>query len=480
MGIENNPDIGMHARRLLPEIQKKIALIQDHTSEQVRRAVLEPIFNDGVIRQNFKGAEIRYVTMCGLVAKHVLGILGEDPNIITLMAIGDVTLPSFIRPLVDNLRKKADAHEEYLTAEEEMGYGYDLSAKGYKKAREIAFKNWDKYYQFSESGDPDMMNSLAENSTIVPGGMHALTVMKKSLDDLAESKNLTKRYIYPDNSFGTWKAIAKESKNNPNSKTYEIPTNQADRLHLTAAKVHEFYAGNEIEGNDDTWYITPVGNPSGTAMSKEQLVETCEAILDHNPEASIILDCVYLRTMEVETANELISGVIKNPRIMNRALFIESLSKTHGITGLRVGMFFSANKELYDAVQNSDMTAYAGHGHRLSALMMAFLDDPNGEYENEFKKLHRFWAAERKGLHDYLIKSGDFSDLFDDNQDHIIQEQLDDPLGLYLFLKLKDGVTKMDIYAKTGCFGVENTIGSGKYMRFAVGKITEPTYSKFA
>lgn len=496
MGIENNPDIALHAERLLPDVESRISSIQEATSEAIRKIVLTVTFNDQVIKYKFKGMEIRGTTMAALVAKKILTILGEDPNTITLMAIGDVTLPEWIRGDVEDLIRKANEIQMNLIHPDEMDNSYDLTAQGCKPAREMALANWDKAYWFSEK--EGLTETLADQSTIMPGGMTALKLVVDALNEEADEKGLIKRYIYPDNSFGTWKSISKKSSrkklpkaivrkladpekdgDTPLTQYYQLKTEQKDCLQLTPEKVHEFYKDKPLDESEysDTWYVTPVGNPSGTKIDGEMLVQTCEAILQYNPNATIILDCVYLRTLEDDEAKALIGRVISNDKIMNRAVFVESLSKTHGITGHRVAMYFAKNKELFNMIQNSDTTFTAGHGHYISALMMAFMSAPP-EIEKKFKELHRFWQRERKGLFDNLIGSGKYNHLFEEDQEQIPQEQVDQPLGLYLLLKLKDGVDPVDVYSETGCIGVETKMDTGKYMRFSVGKITEPTYSK--
>jgi hypothetical protein len=522
MGLEINPDVQAHVDRILPEV--RVQMMREEFNGRIRDLVFDVVFADAQIKIDFEGADIRKTTMCGEVVKGILANLGEEhgdirlmeqdqeeENDITMMAIGDVDFPEFMWPVVREILAKSQQNFEYLTDPErgKTRCGYDYAARGYRPARKIVLENWNRYYAFSdrahpvekkvpdpaaeggirtETVDENLMEVLERNSTITPGGMHAITILNITLNKLAEKKGLKKRYIYPDNSFGTWKSIMKTVTTETPGKFEQIRTEQKDRLQLTPEKVHQFYDTHDIDGRDDTWYITPVGNPSGTAMTGEQLTATCEAILERNPAASIILDVVYLRTMEIDAAKRLINGVMSNPKIMDRVIFIESLSKTHGVPGLRVGMFFSANKELYEATQNADMTLFAGHGHQLSALMMAFLDDPDGRYEEAFKELHRFWGRERKGLFEFLIKSGKYKHLFEEDQPQVEQGQLDEPLGLYLDLRMREGVTAMQIYKETGCIGVEHPMnteddkakGNNKYMRFSVGKITKPTYSKTA
>lgn len=524
MGIETNPDVQSHAARILPEVN----MMREMVNDKIRSLVFDVVFKDMQIGIDFEGAEIRKTTMCGEVVKAILKELEEgndgnheeivdltpdeseeekdkEGNIITMLAIGDVNFPEFMYPMirqclaefVENFKTLADPDPAIGI----LGCSYDLGAKGMPEARSTALKNFDRYYGFSgkthqvkkkivDQSAPNglsivdeekaLMDVLVQNSSLTPGGMHTITVLNIALNKLAEKKNLKKRYCYPDNSFGTWSAIMKGVTKNEPGKFNQIGTTQKDGLHLTPEKIHEFYDGHDVDGHDDTWYITPLGNPSGTAMTGEQLTRTCEAILDRNPKASIILDVVYVRTMETQDSQELMSGIIGNPRIMDRVIFIESLSKTDGITGLRAGIFFSANKELFDTAQNTNMTLFAGSGNHLSPLVMAFLDDPDGNKDAKKKELHRFWAQERKGLFNFLTKDGKYAHLFDDNQEHINLTQLNRPQGLYLDLKMREGVDKMQIYKETGCIGVETSMESGKYMRFAVGKITEPTYSKFA
>lgn len=62
-------------------------------------------------------------------------------------------------------------------------------------------------------------------------------------------------------------------------------------MHLSPDDVHEFYL-KTVPTKSESWYITPVGNPSGTKMKPDQLTDTVKAIIKHNPNAVIILDSV--------------------------------------------------------------------------------------------------------------------------------------------------------------------------------------------
>ncbi|MBI2453873.1 aminotransferase class I/II-fold pyridoxal phosphate-dependent enzyme [Candidatus Peregrinibacteria bacterium] len=332
---------------------------------------------------------------------------------------------------------------------------------------------------------PGLTEKLVRNSTIIGGGMRGLDDIATAMVNIAKDESTAAapkkhRFIHPDNSFGTWHSIADlRSNKGGTAEVHRIPTDQKNLLHLTPEQVDEFYAAHPVaEGYNDSWCITPVGNPSGTYIDADVLAEVCKRIVTHNPNVKIILDCTYVRTLKPEIAKKLIAGVIHIPEVLNRVVFLESFSKTHGFSGERLGAYFSANPDIYNGIQNINMILSAGNGRQKSALVLA-LTNASEEQEAKIRELHEFWARERKGLHHFLIKSGKFPHLFEEDQTHIHDEQIDEPLGLYVLFKLKPGVDGKQVLLETGCLGVPTTLASGKYVRFSVGKLTVPTYAKY-
>ncbi len=474
-----NRVVSNHADRILgvhPELQAVATDVKGKVSE-----VIKAIFADEVIRKNFQGAEIRWTAMCGEVAQEVLTLIGESPDRIGLMSIGDVDLPDFAREMANQMMESA--HEHHRALAEEEGYGYDLTSKGSERARVSMIDYFDRHYDFSSV--PGLKEKLSLNSTIVGGGMRGLDDIATAMVNIAQSESTpdkprTHRFIHPDNSFGTWHAITDlRSNKGKTAEVHKVPTDQKNLLHLSPEQVDEFYAEHPAnEGYNDSWCITPVGNPSGTYIDADALAETCKRIVRHNPKAKIILDCTYVRTLKPEVAKHLVAGILHDPEVLDRVVFLESFSKTHGFSGERLGTYFSANAEIYEGIQNINMMLSAGNGRQKSALVLA-LTNPTEAQDQKIQQLHEFWARERKGLYAYLIESGDFEDLFEEEQDHIEPGQLDEPLGLYVLLKLKPGVSGREVLVQTGCLGVETKLNSGAYIRFSVGKIKEPTYAKY-
>jgi len=50
-------------------------------------------------------------------------------------------------------------------------------------------------------------------------------------------------------------------------------------LHLSKEDVEEYYLKNKPNAFE-SWYITPVGNPSGTKMDSKKLIDNCKTILE--------------------------------------------------------------------------------------------------------------------------------------------------------------------------------------------------------
>ncbi|PIR55520.1 hypothetical protein COU74_00675 [Candidatus Peregrinibacteria bacterium CG10_big_fil_rev_8_21_14_0_10_36_19] len=436
------------------------------------RQVIGAVLDDAQLKKNFDGAAIRYAAMCGEITNRVMAVLGGS-EFVDLLAIGDVNMPAFAVEVADQIVNDSYRYHDQLS--KDFGRGYDLTSQGAEAARSSFFDYADKYYGFSAVHG--LKEKMVENSTIVGGGMRGLDDIATAMIRNADKLGLKNRFISPDNSFGTWHSIVNLRTHGGHS-VHTLKTGQDNFLHLSATNIDKFYDGVEtpMETVQDVWCITPVGNPSGTFMSGDQLASTCEAIVNRNPNAIILLDSTYVRLLSPGRSKALVEGVLSNPSVIDRVVFLDSFSKTHGFCGERIGLYFAANKEVFDPIQTVNMTLSAGNGRYKDALVMAICNSSE-ERELILQEVHDFWMKERKGLFDKLITSGSFGHLFDEQQLHVVDEQMDEP-GLYLFLKLKEGVTGLDVLKETHCLGVETKMGDGNYIRFAVGKISEPRFSQ--
>eukprot|EP01114_Cavostelium_apophysatum_P009370 TRINITY_DN2248_c0_g1_i3.p1 TRINITY_DN2248_c0_g1~~TRINITY_DN2248_c0_g1_i3.p1 ORF type:complete len:143 (+),score=41.65 TRINITY_DN2248_c0_g1_i3:725-1153(+) len=142
-------------------------------------------------------------------------------------------------------------------------------------------------------------------------------------------------------------------------------------------------------------------------------------------------------------------------------------------------MYFSTNEKLFTQLHTANIAYSAGPGRYKDHQIMA-LSNPSKQDLQGVEDLHFFWMKERKGLYNYLMSKNKTIPLFEVNQDHITPADMDQPCTLYILLKSKEGVKAADVFMSTGVLGVDTPLGSGHYIRFAVGTLTKPVYSQYA
>lgn len=463
----------LHAKRIIEEkIQKNITSIKENFAELVSL-----VFEDKIIEKEYDGAFIRYMAMAGDTLNSICETLETPENKVHLLTIGDINPPSFAKDELNKISQRANQIKAIL--DQKFGHGYDKSAKGMELARRRVLTYFDGYYGFSEV--EGLLEKLITQSTIIGGGMRGLddtlSAIISSSNENNSDKNL--RIISPDNSFGTWESLQQiRSHKGKRAKLHQIETSQNKGLHLSAQEVQKFYLDHSDDHSlfEDYWYITPVGNPSGTKIENDQFYETCLEALKFNKNVKFIFDCTYIRVLGKERARKLMEKIIQTPEIVERALFIDSFSKTHGFCRERIALLFSPNTDLYGTIQNLIVKVSAGNGFYKEALALA-ISEPSPEREEILTKLHNFWNKETQALYHFLITSQNFPHLFHKNQDHIDLHSFKKPSAPYLFLRLKETVSALDVMKETKCLGVQTKMGTGNYLRLALGCLESSTFS---
>src|SRR5262249_20598554 len=97
----------------------------------------------------------------------------------------------------------------------------------------------------------------------------------------------------------------------------------------------------------DIYYIMTTSNPTSLypeldPASSLHLRRVIETILEVNPNASILLDVVYNRTLPGALNRQMLEFLDTHPAKQN-IVFIESLSKTHAFTGVRSGVVLTCS-----------------------------------------------------------------------------------------------------------------------------------------
>ena len=121
----------------------------------------------------------------------------------------------------------------------------------------------------------------------------------------------------------------------------------------------------------DGVYLMPINNPTGRTLPPERLRAFVDKVLDRWPHAGVILDSVYVRLHP--RYRDLLAWYEEDPRYAEAVLFIDSLSKTHGVTGLRAGAILSHSSSLRDGIVRYAQNIMAGPSNAMQAVMMALL-----------------------------------------------------------------------------------------------------------
>jgi aspartate/methionine/tyrosine aminotransferase len=121
----------------------------------------------------------------------------------------------------------------------------------------------------------------------------------------------------------------------------------------------------------DGAYLMPVNNPTGRTMPPERLRAFVEAVLDRWPHAGIILDSVYVRLHPAY--RDLLAWYDDDPRFSKSVLIVDSLSKTHGVTGLRSGAVLTRAATVGGGILRCAQNIMAGPSCAMQAVTLALL-----------------------------------------------------------------------------------------------------------
>jgi len=460
-------------------IRKLAEVVKQDLSPNVSlKEILKAVWKNPVVTAVCPDLVIRLTSLRGEVSKLLWLDRRGNPDDIQVLAVGTTAIPHHLpryHAMLKNFFKRSAEYSFAAHTGYSYAIGYDLISQGSEPARRKALTLFNEFYGF----DHATLEECITNSAIISGGMRGLKDIADGCVLSAKQQEKPHCFIQPDNSFGTWwNIIERPAKNDINRREiYTIPTKPHNKLHLIKEDVAQFYEQNNL-GNkaSESWYITPVGNPSGTKMDGKQLADVCETILKFSPKAIIILDTVYVRTLSRSDARQLLSSVVKDSKILQRIIFLESFSKSHGLCRERLAIYFSSNPQLFTQLHTANIGFSAGPSEHKDFQFLA-LGDMSEHDKLGVEDLHEFWKDERKGLFNFMMTKGD---LFEPQQPHVRTEDLDNPLGLYILLKAKKGINAQDVLINSGTLGVDTPLASGHYIRFSVGTLLKPTYAKYA
>ncbi len=204
-----------------------------------------------------------------------------------------------------------------------------------------------------------------------------------------------------------------------------------------AADLERVPSGTEIDGV----YLMPITNPTGRTIPPERLEAFVRAVLARWPQAGIVLDSVYVR---LHPRHEALLRWTDDPELTDHIVFIDSLSKTHGVTGLRSGALFSRSERLTAGVHRYAQNVMAGPSNMMQAVSSALL----APYLSGDRDLmaHRLALQLRIGRHMQRRRRLLLERLFDRYRDLLDPDQpvIPEPVGfdwegsLYAVVRLSD------------------------------------------
>ena len=153
-----------------------------------------------------------------------------------------------------------------------------------------------------------------------------------------------------------------------NAKAVELPCPAAQDYKLTPAQLDQALATHKPK----VFLFNNPSNPTGMVYARDEIVALAEVLVKY-PDTWIITDDIYNRMLfdGLEYAN----FVQVRPELRDRVIFIDSLSKTYGMPGWRVG-FMAGPESVAKAVTTMNSNHITNIPELVTAAAIAALDGP--------------------------------------------------------------------------------------------------------
>lgn len=177
------------------------------------------------------------------------------------------------------------------------------------------------------------------------------------------------------------------------------------------------------------FYITPVGNPTGNTVGAEKMYEVLKRVHELDPNAVFILDNVYVGLLPDAESHGLMAPIFSDTALMERIIFTESISKTLGTTGIRLGWTWTRDPVFSGELKKYTTLTKAGFSKILDEFACHLLQDSRiFDFQN---RVYEFWSGQRLAFLSHAKTH--FPELFDFSSSPAISDRE----GIYILLKIQ-------------------------------------------
>jgi aspartate/methionine/tyrosine aminotransferase len=332
--------------------------------------------------------------------------------------------------------------------------------------------NWDmRIYDVFGVGNPLLREMLAERfqkAWAIPTDAEQTFISIGALDALCKSimaftYHFKKKYstpptfAFPSPGF----AVVNWQVEMFGCKLMNVRTRAEDNFKLTYADMKRMLAQDP---QLRLLYLTVSNNPTAFSYSPEEIRDVYRAIAEDGREFVVLADLAYIGTGLAEDDYARMQA-FNSPDMLQRTLFINSLSKVFTLTGDRCGWVSLNNPEWADLMRVAWNNTTAGLPAEWQLRFTAYIEwfDQHPEIQEKVKSLYHL---RRENLRAQLHELNEAHHIFEDIG-------LDDHTTIYNWSKLKPGEDALTLFEKTGIAGVSGgAFGyDDQYIRFSVGFI---------
>lgn len=310
------------------------------------------------------------------------------------------------------------------------------------------------------------INAKKEDVWMGYGGMDIIQRTTRALSTfMIREKGRKPLLLSP--SVGFTMAISSAEKNGVDI-TY-VPTSDLLNDELTSDRLITYFAqGGKVP---DLMMVTPANNPTAQSSDPDKLRSVLQTMMQVNNDVVFMFDMAYMWTIPREKALA-IMNVLKETGADKRAVFIVSESKKMGRPGTRIAAAVVNDEAIRDSV-NLHGIMYAdtmgnepSFSGELDTLYQA-LSDETIIPDSTFDDLSALFQQRKRAFLDVLKEIDKDRRFFDDEIERVVVPGDEKPrlpdsivqdIPLYLWLKLKKGVTAFDVLKELGIGGAPSEV----------------------